>query len=331
MSERWIKKKLCSVRGSNKHIHGITVDKEGNIYFTLGKCGLWKTHEHENNGQPLCLFRQHGLDFRGIVWNGIDKLFIANQGSYNTHYQVLCYDGGNISTTAGSGTPGHQDGKVTDASFTCLQAIAMDKNGDLYVTDYDRLRKVNLSEGTVETIAGPTGGLNTIGHKDGQARSALFNVPDAISVSQDGTIFVAELLNNCIRKIKDGIVSTIHCKGSPCAVVSSSDGTLFVGNFSLESVIKVNTNNSTITNGPTVNFVTSMIMDNEGTIYVTDKSGVVFKFVTCWKKYERYLWIGNLKEDACYCLLANLPHEVIRVIGWFLSSVVQRKESDIRE
>jgi hypothetical protein len=40
------------------------------------------------------------------------------------------------------------------------------------------------------------------GFRDGPAAQAQFNGPTAVSVARDGTIFVADTLNNCIREIR---------------------------------------------------------------------------------------------------------------------------------
>ena len=76
-------------------------------------------------------------------------------------------------------------------------------------------------DGTVETIAGvepepyeptelaekaPKGGY---GGDDGPALDAQFNGPRDIAVAKDGTIFVADRDNSCVRKVADGKVTTV--------------------------------------------------------------------------------------------------------------------------
>jgi hypothetical protein len=42
------------------------------------------------------------------------------------------------------------------------------------------------------------------GHHDGPADSALFNMPTALTVGDDGSVFVYDLLPTKLRKIQNG-------------------------------------------------------------------------------------------------------------------------------
>src|SRR5690606_29282246 len=46
-------------------------------------------------------------------------------------------------------------------------------------------------------------------YADGAAATARFNAPEGITVTEDGTVVVADALNHAIRLIKDGQVSTL--------------------------------------------------------------------------------------------------------------------------
>ena len=93
--------------------------------------------------------------------------------------------------------------------FQFPTGIAVDKNGDLYITEKYCIRKINVSEGTVITIAGQTAELESNSYQDRPTELAMFNHLQGIAVSEDGSIYAADMGNNCIRKIKNGIVSTV--------------------------------------------------------------------------------------------------------------------------
>jgi DNA-binding beta-propeller fold protein YncE len=75
--------------------------------------------------------------------------------------------------------------------------LATDKDGNVYVTDSNLIRKV-APNGQVTTIAG----IETqTGATDGSATIATLNHPVGIALDKNGNIFIADTRNNIIRKI----------------------------------------------------------------------------------------------------------------------------------
>lgn len=123
-----------------------------------------------------------------------------------------------VSTVAGS-NQGFADGQGAEAQFYKPAGITFDKSGNLYVADWDnhRIRKITPS-GLVTTIAGS--GIASFA--DGPDSSANFHRPNGVVIGSEGDIFVADQVNNRIRKITaTGIVSTIAGSG----IVGFADGT----------------------------------------------------------------------------------------------------------
>ncbi|MYV56258.1 hypothetical protein GT042_27855, partial [Streptomyces sp. SID3212] len=70
----------------------------------------------------------------------------------------------------------------------------------------NRIRKVT-ADGKISTVAGT--GVKGFRGDGGPANAAQFNLPYAVSVDSAGVLFVADCLNNRIRKVTaDGKIST---------------------------------------------------------------------------------------------------------------------------
>lgn len=111
------------------------------------------------------------------------------------------------STMAGAGTPGRADGFVSAAAFSDPFGVAVDGEGNTYVTDAgdnNAVRKI-APTGEVTTIAGGVEGWH-----DGQGAAAQFDTPSGIAVAPDGSLVVADTGNNAIRRVSaDGLVTTV--------------------------------------------------------------------------------------------------------------------------
>lgn len=117
-----------------------------------------------------------------------------------------------VSTVAGNGVGGF-GGDNAPASAAQLQhpnAIAFDRNGNMYISDGGnyRIRKVDIN-GIITTVAG--NGTSLSGGDNGSATNAGI-VPVSITVDSPGNIYVSE--QRRIRKISPaGIITTIAGTG----------------------------------------------------------------------------------------------------------------------
>jgi sugar lactone lactonase YvrE len=164
---------------------------------------------------------------------------------------------GAVSTFAGGlGTSGYANGVGANAKFDTPSGLAFDSNGNLFVSDTGNniIRKITPS-GVVSTFAG-LGGSG--GFLDGSSSSALFNSPLGIAISSDGSVFIADSGNHCIRKISQGIVSTFagypQVWGSadgngtnaqfngPCGLKFGARGNLFVSDANNNTIRKITPN-----------------------------------------------------------------------------------------
>jgi hypothetical protein len=109
--------------------------------------------------------------------------------------------GGTVSTLAGlSGGPGSADGEGSQARFDAPLGLAVDAAGTVYLADSENstIRSIT-SAGLVTTLAGAA--TNLAGSVDGSGAQASFNGPAAMVVDNSRNLYVADRLNNQVRKI----------------------------------------------------------------------------------------------------------------------------------
>jgi sugar lactone lactonase YvrE len=153
-----------------------------------------------------------------------------------------------VSTFAGSGVKGYQDGPVADAQFDFPRGIAVDpRTGDIIVVDTINPRIRRISNGIVTTIAGT--GIQ--GYQDGPASTAQFNTPHAVTV-HNGELFVSDYFNERIRGISNGIVRTVAGTG----VNGYRDGPASDSLWSEAKGITTNSNGDIyVADGPTIRMI----------------------------------------------------------------------------
>jgi sugar lactone lactonase YvrE len=124
---------------------------------------------------------------------------------------------GAITTIAGSGAQGFSGdaGPATAATLDSPQGLALDSANNLYIADTHnhRIRKLNLTTGTLTTIAGT--GTPGFSGDNALATTAQLNLPTALAFDTNGNLYLADTGNHRIRKISaTGIITTIAGTGT---------------------------------------------------------------------------------------------------------------------
>ncbi len=118
-----------------------------------------------------------------------------------------------VETIAGDAYRGHQDGALREARFRDVYGLAAAPDGSIVVADSEShcIRRIDIASNSVTTVAGDP---ENSGFADGTGSEAQFYQPRGVAVAPDGTIYVADYFNYCIRKIQaGGVVSTFAGKG----------------------------------------------------------------------------------------------------------------------
>ena len=132
----------------------------------------------------------------GVAFDGDGNLYVAD--TYNNTIRKVT-PAGEVTTFAGSGSSGSDDGTGTAAGFGEVMGAAFDGDGNLYVADAgnNTIRKITPA-GEVTTLAGSAGSSGSI---NGIGPAARFSSPRGVAVDGDGNLYVTDTYNSKIRKV----------------------------------------------------------------------------------------------------------------------------------
>lgn len=146
----------------------------------------------------------------GVAIDGNGNLFLAD--SYHHRIRRVDATSGVVTTVVGTGDSGYNgDGiPATAARLNTPRGLAVDAAGNVFIADSDnqRVRRVDAATGLISTIAGTgQGGYSPDGTL---ATEAKLRRPSAVAVDAAGNVFVADRLNDLVRRIDaaDGCLST---------------------------------------------------------------------------------------------------------------------------
>jgi len=214
----------------------------------------------------------------------------------------------------GQGGYSGDGGPATSAELNTPQDVALDASGNLYIADSmnNVIRKVTASTGIITTVAGNGYGASGIccsgGYSGdgGPATSAELYTPIGVSLDGYGNIYIADYLNNRVRKVtvSTGIITTVAGNGTagfngdnqlatsaelngPAGVAVDSYGDIYIADFYSNRIREVTPSTGFITTvagdgaagytgdgGPAVlselYVPTGVAVDANGNIYIAD-------------------------------------------------------------
>lgn len=163
----------------------------------------------------------------GLALDLLGNLYIADLG--NARVRKIGADG-MIRTVAGGGTipPGGNGdgGPATSAQLLQPRNVAVDPDGTLYISDFGANRVYRISGGTLTTMAG-TGNAGFSGDY-AAAELAQLKSPAGLASDSLGVLYIADSANNRIRKVFQGVISSVYSVTGPTGLATAPNGMLYV-------------------------------------------------------------------------------------------------------
>jgi uncharacterized protein (TIGR03437 family) len=245
-----------------------------------------------------------------VAVDSAGNLYIADAGNN----RVRKVSNGVITTVAGNGIAGFNGDflPATSAQLNSPWGIAVDLAGNLYIGDGAnaagncRIRKV--SNGVITTVAG--NGTAGYSGDNGPATAAQLTDPAGLVVDSTGSLNIADAFSRRVRRISDGIITTIAGNGTsglytyvgpatsgslddPFGVAFDLSGTLYIADI---STIRRVSNGVMVTvagngkqgfsgdNGPAINAqffdAFDVAASRDGNLYVADRGNNRIRVLT---------------------------------------------------
>lgn len=148
----------------------------------------------------------------GVAVDARGYVYVAD--TYNNRVRCIL-PGGAMRTIAGTGHAGYggDGGPASGAVLNHPEGVAVDLAGRVYVADTynNRIRLIDTT-GRITTLAGT--GVAGFSGDGGPADAATLSTPYDVHVAASGAIYIADTVNNRVRRIVDGTISTIAGTGT---------------------------------------------------------------------------------------------------------------------
>jgi sugar lactone lactonase YvrE len=190
------------------------------------------SYQWDRNGQPIAsaTSTSYTLSPATSANNGDNYTVVVSNaaGSVTSSAATLRVTG--VSVLAGQiGGQGYADGPAAQARFWGPAALALDGAGNLYVADYNAVRKISAA-GDVSTIVGSP---RTCGQQPGVGPEALLCYPYALALDAAGNLYAADYTGTTVWRIDASATMSAFSRAFGCIESLAVSGSLlYVGDDS---------------------------------------------------------------------------------------------------
>ncbi len=296
----------------------VAVDRTGNLYIVAAGvirkisngvittfAGTYGTTGYAGDNGPAA---SATFDYpAGVAVDASGDVYIADMDN-NAIRKV---SKGLITTFAGNGTSGYSgdNGPPAGAELNHPNGVAVDASGNVYIADAGNARIRKVSNGAIATIAGGAG--VSFGDNGPATRAALYQ-PRDVAVDASGNVYIADTLENTIRKVSHGVITTVAGNGTfgysgdngpaasaalnqPYGVAVDASGNVYIADTNNSVVRKVSSGVITTLagngtygysgdNGPAASAQlcapTGVAVDKAGNVYIADVNCSVVRKVS---------------------------------------------------
>jgi sugar lactone lactonase YvrE len=291
-----------------------------NVVVTVAGTGTPLFGDVLSNGIPALSAQ---LSFpTGVALDASGNLFISAGNTANVPFSLFgvvqeVNAQGIINAMAGSGGSALGDGgEAQNAALGCPDGMTMDAGSNLFIADKmaNRVREVNAS-GVITTVAGngstnypsvdfglggpPTPLLTHLfGGDGGQATNATLSVPCDVAEDSFGNLYIADALNERIRKVdRTGKITTVAGNGTYAPMTYIDDNGVVhyttyteFGGYSGDGGPAVNA---------ALNHPSGVAVDNVGNLYIADTANNLVR-----------------KVDATTQNITTVAGNINPILGW---------------
>ncbi len=206
-----------AMHGRLKEPEGVAVDRQGTIYIAdqrapsvrVIRSGIIRTFAGRDDGKG---FSGNGpaIDAdvsypKGLAVDGQGSVYITE----DLGVRVDRVTNGILTRVAGKGPTLGDGGPAILARFNDPQSIAVDGKGNIYVGDYNRVRKID-TKGIITTFAGT--GVSGLSGDGGPANKAKLYVVAGVAADTLGNVYIADHYR--VRMVRpDGTITTFAGSG----------------------------------------------------------------------------------------------------------------------
>jgi hypothetical protein len=144
---------------------------------------------------------------QGVAFGSDGSVYVADSG----HDKVVrVHPDGTVTTVAGTGDRGYSGdgGAAEQAQLNFPTDVTLGPDGSVYIADRGNHRIRRVTGGLITTIVGT--GIPTFGGDGGQAIDAHLKSPSSLVLGSDGSLYIADLGNNRVRRVgPDGVITTL--------------------------------------------------------------------------------------------------------------------------